>query len=156
MSHISTVKLTLTDPDAIDAAARACGLRYVRDQQTYRTFGGRTEACDGALVLAGSDRAYEIGLVRVRTNPDGSRVPDPAGREFEIRYDAWNRGGGMMDAVGPECRKLLQEYGIAKTQRIAAARGMAFRRETLPDGSVRCYCTPTTKKWATAGAGRGW
>lgn len=128
-----------------------------REKKTYATYGGRSRPCDAALVLPGSSSAYEVGLIRVREMPDGSRVPDPNGTAYEVRYDNWAGGKGMMERVGENCSKLMQEYGIAKTRRIATARGMGFSAERLPDGSVRCVCTPpATKKWATAGASRGW
>lgn len=157
MSHISTVRLTINDLDALADAAEGLGLRLERDKKTYATYGGLTRPCDATIVLPDSGSAYEVGLVRVRTNPDGSTTADPAGTAYEVRYDNWAGGKGMMERVGDGCGKLMQEYGIAKARRIAAARGMGFTTERLPDGSVRCFCTPpATKKWATAGAGRGW
>jgi len=156
MSHISTVRLTLDDMDALAAGCRQCGVELRLGQKTYRTYGNVERPCDAAIVLTGNRWAYEIGVVRVRQQSDGTYVDDPNGNECQLRFDDWDRGNGMMDQVGPECSALMQQYGVEKTRSIAKRNGWSFKTETQRDGSVRCYCQPKQKKWARAGAGRKW
>lgn len=143
MSHISTIRTQITDLEALDEACRELGLELRREQTTHKTYGGQQNDCDAAIVLPGRAGAYEIGLV---LGADG--------KTYEINHDEWQGAGGMVEAAGRGCRRLLIEYGRAKTKRIAKAKGYSYREERLANGGWRCYCEP--KRKAYAGAKRSW
>lgn len=145
MSHISTIRTAINDLDALDEACRSLGLELRREQKTYRTYGGRESACEAAIVLPGSARAYEVGLLR----------GDAAGT-YELAFDDWQGGQGMVARTGQECRTVLVEYARAKTKRLARQKGWSYREERLPDGRYRIHCQPKAKQaWAGA-SGRSW
>jgi hypothetical protein len=144
MSHISTVKTAITDLDAIEVACRELGLELRREQKTYRTYNKQKHACHAAIVVPGNERAYEIGLVLGQD-----------GQTYEVKFDTWNGGKGMVEKAGEGCRKILVEYGRAKTKSIAQSKGWSYREERLQDGRIRCYCEPKRAK-AYAGAKRSW
>lgn len=144
MSHISTVAMQIDDLEALADAARACGLELRRNQRTFKTYAGKQTACDAAIVLPGSEAAYEIGVTR-------------AGRKYELNFDDYAGGKGMTEKAGKACRKLLVEYGVAKTKRLARQKGWRYREERAENGEVKCYVSPpnswsgsaaaTTKSW---------
>ena len=146
MSHISQVKTAINDLDALEQACKALGLELRRDQKQHRYYSNQHNQCDHAIVLPGNASAYEIGLV---LGADG--------QTYEIQHDDYMGGKGMTAVAGPGCRKLLVEYGRAKTQRIAQQKGWSYREERLQDGRIRCYCEPKQQQaWAGAGAKRSW
>lgn len=146
MSHISTVKTQINDLDALAEACQELGLELKRDQKTHRYYAGNQNKCDHAIVLPGNAQAYEIGLVLGQD-----------GKTYEIQHDDYMGGKGMTEVAGKGCRKLLVEYGRAKTKRIAAQKGMSYREERLENGGWRCYCEPR-KAYAGGGsaARRSW
>jgi len=143
MSHISTVKTAITDLDALEQACKELGLELRREQKTYRTYNKQQNACDAAIVIPGDERAYEIGLVLGKD-----------GKTYEVNFDSWNGGKGMVERSGKGCSKIMVEYGRAKTKSIAQSKGWSYREERLQDGRIRCYCEP--KRKAYAGAGKRW
>jgi hypothetical protein len=145
MSHISSIKTQIADLDALADACHELGLELRRNQHTYKTYNGRETACDAAIVDPANARAYEVGLVRAAD-----------GQTYTLGFDAWNAGHGMMAKIGSGCGKLLQEYGRAKTRRIAASKGWSYREERLQDGRIRCYCEPKAQAAWAGGSQRGW
>lgn len=142
MSHISTIKTQVNDLDALDEACRSLGLELRREQRTHRTFGGRQSECEAAIVLPGNADAYEVGVLR----------GDKPGT-YQLAFDDWGGGHGMVAKTGEGCRTLLVEYARAKTKRLARAKGWSYREERLPDGRYRIHCQPKAKQ-AWAGASR--
>lgn len=131
MSHITEVKLKLSDLDAVEDSLVALGgqLELKRDQKTYHTYYGK-KACDHAIVVrGGASGSYEIGLV---ANADGS---------FKPIYDSWGPGAPLERHAGTGLGKLRQEYAVAVTQRKTTAslarKGFSMSRENLPNGNVR-------------------
>ena len=88
MSHISKVKTRIDDLDALEEACLELGLELRRDQKTYATYAGMKHACEAAIVLPENARAYEIGVVKVQGTD---------GQEYELAFDDWTGGRGMMD-----------------------------------------------------------
>jgi hypothetical protein len=111
-SHVAKVKCDIRDLEALDAAARRCGLILKRGQKHYRWYGrsvgdtplpeGYTAAmlgkCDHALAIPGNTRAY-----------------------------------GIKGHVGDDCKKLVGEYLHAVAERAALAQGWLCERTERGD-----------------------
>ena len=136
MSHISTVDTQITDLDALEAACKELGLELRREQKQHKTYGDQKNQCDAAIILPGNARAYEIGLV---LGEDG--------KTYEIKHDEWQGAGGMVQAAGRGAKKLLVEYGRARTKQIAQQKGWSYREERVGNG-YRCYVAPKAKAYA--------
>lgn len=147
MSHIATVKSQINDLDALEEACRELGLELRRGQKQHHYYGGNVNACDHAIVHPGKPQAYEIGLVLGKD-----------GQTYELQHDDYLGAQGMVEAAGKGCRKILVEYGRAKTRRIAQERGWSYREEKLDNGGYRCHCEPKRKAYAGGGAAakRSW
>ncbi len=97
MSHIAKAKnFKVTDLDVMDKTAESMGLQLVRGQRKYKTYS--TNPCDHVLKLKGNPAAYEIGLL------------DDGTGKFDLGYDSFIGGNGMMAVVGNDCDKLKQNY----------------------------------------------
>jgi hypothetical protein len=141
MSHVSTLSIQVSDVDAFEAACRECGVELLREQKTFKTYGGSRNPCDMAVVDVANPNAYEIGLVR-----------NAAGK-YEVKTDEWEND--LQKKVGKNAGLLLQHYGIGAAKRVAIKQGMQVREHKLPDGRIRLVCEPRQQQ-ATASAGGGW
>lgn len=113
MSHVTTQKAAIRDIEALRRAAKRCGLVFRENQQTYRWYGrsvgdypipdGYTEAdlgrCAHAIGLP-SGQGYEIGVTPSRT-VEGA---------YDLLYDFYNGGFGLMAKAGQGCGDLLSWY----------------------------------------------
>lgn len=139
MSHVAKVELQVKDLDALEIAARALGLELVRGQTTYKWWGRsvgdyplpegfRAEdlgKCLHALRLPGNSEAYEIGVVKSR-----------AGQGYELLWDFYAGGYGLVERVGPDCAKLKQEYSAAVSTEILQRQGFRLSRVVKADGRI--------------------
>lgn len=137
MSHIATVDVEIKDLDALAKAAKACGLEFVTDAKTFRYYSGRRAPCSHALRVPGNDKAYEIGVVK---RADG--------KSYELQYDPFSRGNGMMDLVSSESDKhkqklgrLLQAYSTAVARKEMMKAGYRVSEKVDAKGVVRLVCT---------------
>lgn len=152
MSHITDMKTTYKDLDALAEAGDALGFELVRGKTEHAWYGkfmndsaeGRRVVaerglanlgkCDHVLRLKGHQPGdYEIGLV---AQPDGS---------FKPYYDQWGPGQKLLARVGsaadPSVDRLKQEYAVAAASRRARAKlgpkGWKVERKNLPGGRVK-------------------
>ncbi len=141
MSHVTEVKLKLKDLDAVEEAAKLCGLELVRDKKTFKWYGtfvgdttppvGRDPKdygkCEHALKQTDMKGGYEIGLVKA-LDGDG----------YDALFDSWSSEGGRLPF---KAAKLKQEYAVAVTTRkakdVLARKGFGVTREDLAGGRVR-------------------
>lgn len=123
MSHISTLEIEIRDLDDLESACRDLGLELRRDQKLFRTYSGRHSPCDAAIVAPDRPTAYEIGLVA-------------RGRSYELRYDDWSGGRGMMQVVGEKCGRLLQSYTKHRLLSEAKRKGWTVRERKLDNDRV--------------------
>jgi hypothetical protein len=109
--HVSTLKLEVRSLEALKAACQRLGLEFVEGQPSYVWFGhwvgdsplpeGFTQGdlghCDHAIRVPGA--SYEIGVVF----REGA---------YHLLWDSWGQGG-LEAALGKECNRLRQAYGVA-------------------------------------------
>jgi len=157
MSHVALVDLEITNLDDLAAAAKAIGMEFVPDQETYRWW-GRHEGdyplppgfqeddlgkCDHALRIPEplatevaekffGKRAYEIGVCRRRDGKPG----------WTLLWDFIANGYGLVDVAGENLGRLKQAYAIQAARRTAIQQGFSVSNIiTQPDGSQRLVLT---------------
>jgi hypothetical protein len=123
--------------EALKAACARLGLEFREGQQTYAWFGtfvgdavlpeGFTKEdlgrCSHAISVP--DAAYEIGVVY----RDGA---------YRLLWDSW-RSGGLEQALGPDCNRLRQAYGVAAAVLEAQRQGLSCWEEVQEDGAVKLH-----------------
>ena len=151
MSHISKVKVYVRDLAVFAEACRELGVQLVEGQKTFKTYNGKLGECDHAVVVPAKSRAYEIGLVRGRVAESGGFVADREGDCFELNFDEWGGGNGMVNRVGYGCGELLQAYSGKKIEATAKKNNYELTKTKNADGSWRYEAT---KRVASAFAGK--
>src|SRR6266568_1086504 len=105
MSHVVTIKTKFQDLDALRAVLPGLGLEWLEGQTRFRSY------TDGisvhAIGVKDHPTAYQIGLV-----PNKEKA-------WDILFDPWNGGYGLIDCIGPEARKLRQAYSLEVAKRQA-------------------------------------
>lgn len=145
MSHVSTVELSITDLDALEAAAKELGLEMVRDKKTYKWYGrwvndyhGEDAAyhhgispeeygkCSHVLRVPDQPSMYEIGLVQL---PDGS---------YKIVFDHWGSGVKLLEKIGVGGSLLRQGYVKHKAVQELQKKGFKLlKQENLAEGGLK-------------------
>jgi hypothetical protein len=140
MSHVSTIKMEITDLDSLEKACELIGMELVRGQTNYRWFGkyladysGDDAAfkhgidpkdygkCEHALRVAGNPNAYEVGLVK-----------NPNGPGWVLIYDFWAGGHGLQAVIGNNAGNLRREYALQVGMRQMARKGFRTERVINP------------------------
>jgi hypothetical protein len=144
MSHVTEITLTVTDLDALEAAAKRLGGQLHRNKRTYKWYGRfmgdstppawmRPEdfgKCEHCISIPGCD--YEIGLVR-----------KPGAPGWQLVWDSW-RHGGLTRALGENAERLKTAYAAEAATRAARRKGWTVA-ESKPraDGTIML----TLQKW---------
>jgi hypothetical protein len=111
MSHVADIALSITDLDALEAAAEAAGYELVRDAKTYRWYGSfLNDWQDGsrAAALRGIDPKL-FGTCEHKLRRKGA--PDS---EYEIGLTAVPGRKGLTpiyDSYGGQGRKIEEAFG---------------------------------------------
>ena len=135
--HVSAIALQIKSLDALKLACLRLGLEFREGQNTYAWFGqsvgdyrlpeGFTQDDLGkgehAIKVPGA--SYEIGLVF----RDGA---------WRLLWDSWG-AGGLEAALGPDCNRLKQAYGICAAVLEAQRQGYSVYENPMEDGSVRLH-----------------
>ena len=133
--HVATLKLEVKSLDALKLACARLGLEFREDQKTYAWFGSfmgdaplpegfTTEdlgKCDHAIHVPGA--SYEVGVVF----RDGA---------YRLLWDSWQTGG-LEAALGKDCNKLRQAYGIEAAMMEAQRQGYSVWEQEMADGSIK-------------------
>lgn len=124
MSHIAKVDLHVKNLDDLETACRALGLELVRDQQTFRNYNRRKTACEHAIRIPADRDAYEIGVVKRADGQPG----------YQLAWDDYRGGLGLVEKVGENCSLLKQQYALAVTQRYARQHGFSVTHQAGVNG----------------------
>ena len=116
MSHVAEMEIDILDLDALATAVRRLGLEFVPNQVTYKWYGTHVGDypvpkgfepkdlghCLHAIRIPGDERAYEIGVVKRRDGKPG----------YQLMWDFWKEGFGLMEKIGSTGGLLKQAYGV--------------------------------------------
>jgi hypothetical protein len=119
MSHFTTIKTQIKDPEALRTASGELGLMFLENADA-RGFGGTKRHGDYVIRLKGP---FDIAVNR---QPDGA---------FGLTTDWWN--GHVEQEVGKDYGRLLQLYGVHKASREARRKGLSVLRQPQRDGSIK-------------------
>jgi len=132
MSHITEIKIKVTDLGVLKAACQRMDLVFSEGQKNYAWYGsssGRIPkdvalespgVCDHAIIVPGA--RYEVG-VRKHEN------------EYRLLWDNW-AGGGLERILGENAGLLMQAYGIEKAKREARRKGYLVQETKQDSGTV--------------------
>ena len=120
MSHFTTIKTQIRDLDALNDACVEMGFKFQQNCKC-RGYAGVTRLAPHVIRLKGP---YDIAVDPSPEN-DGS---------YGLTTDWWD--GHVAKEVGTGYGRLLQAYGVNKTIREAALRGLRATRRIEADGSV--------------------
>ena len=120
MSQFTTIQTQIRDLEALVCACVELGLKFVPDS-TCRGYAGVVRAAPYVIKLKGP---YDIA-VDPSAEKDGS---------YGLTTDWWD--GHVAKEVGAGFGRLLQSYGVHKTIREAALRGLRTTRKVEADGTI--------------------
>ena len=120
MSHFTTIQTQVRDLDALADACTELGLGFHQNAKC-RGYAGVTRVAPYVIRLKGP---YDIAVEPAKAN-DGT---------FGLTTDWWD--GHVAKEVGSGYGRLLQAYGVHKTIREAALRGLRATRSQEADGSI--------------------
>ena len=120
MSHFTTIQTRVRDLAALGDACSELGVRLVTNTEC-RGFAGITRQAPNVIKLRGP---YDIA-VDPSAEKDGS---------YGLTTDWWD--GHVAEEVGAGFGRLLQSYGVHKTIREAALRGLRTTRKVEADGTI--------------------
>ena len=120
MSHFATIQTQIRDLAALVDACVELGLKLAPDS-TCRGYAGAVRAAPYVIKLKGP---YDIA-VEPSADKDGT---------YNLATDWWD--GHVAKEVGAGFGRLLQSYGVHKTLREAALRGLRTTRRTEADGTI--------------------
>ena len=120
MSHFTTIQTQVRDLAALADACAELGLTFVANGNC-RGYAGITRKAPNVIKLKGP---YDIAVEPTKEN-NGT---------FGLTTDWWD--GHVAKEVGSGYGRLLQTYGVHKTMREAALRGMRTTRRQEADGSI--------------------
>lgn len=135
MSHIETVKTTLTDIKAVRAACERLGVEFVEGKRTYKWYGralGKVPEgldpkdlgkCDHVIKVPGVE--YEVGLVQAKD-----------GKGYRLAYDLWGPGAGLAQKFGKSMDKLIDAYSVEALKLKARAKGYLTSEKVTTDGKI--------------------
>jgi hypothetical protein len=128
VSHITNIKLSMKDLEAVREAAVACGMELHENVKSYKNYYG-TKPCDHVLRQPGAKKeAWEVGIL---AQPDGS---------FSPQLDIWSeRGAALTALIGQNGNKLKREYAAAVATKKArqTLKGWDVVRQDLAGGRIQ-------------------
>ena len=120
MSHFTTIQTQIRDLGALVDACVELGLKFVPNS-TCRGYAGVVRQAPYVIKLRGP---YDIA-VEPSAEKDGS---------YGLTTDWWD--GHVAKEVGAGFGRLIQSYGVHKTIREAALRGLRTTRRTEANGTI--------------------
>jgi hypothetical protein len=120
MSHFTTIQTQIRDLTALSEACSELGVSLVPNADC-RGYAGITRKAPHVIRLKGP---YDIAVDPSKAN-DGT---------YGLTTDWWD--GHVAREVGVGYGRLLQSYGVHKTEREARLRGLRTTRRVETDGSI--------------------
>ena len=137
--HVASIKLEVKSLEALKAACQRLGLEFREGQTSFVWFGrfvgdaplpeGFTQEdmgkCEHAIHCP--DAKYEIGVVF----RDGV---------YKLLWDSWG-SGGLEAALGTDCNRLKQAYGVEAAKLEAQRQGYSVWETAEENGAVKLHIT---------------
>lgn len=131
--------MVVKDLKSLEQACKTLGLELVRNQTTYKWYGrsvgdtplpeGFRESdlgkCEHAIRIPGNSQAYEIGVVKRRDGKAG----------YQLLWDSWNNGYGIVPMVGKSAEKLKHSYSRQLALAKYKAKGFRITEKIKEDGT---------------------
>lgn len=162
MSHVVSLSLLIRDLDSLGKACSELGLELVRGQKNFRWYGkfmndfsGENAAhlqgidpkdygkCEHAIRVKGNKNAYEVGLVRFPAGAtrdvvlvDGTVVKEDIGGSFQLVYDFFAGGYGLVEKIGDNATALRQSYAKQLSLKQLRRQGYRITEKKSADGSI--------------------
>ena len=134
MSHITKVKVSITDLDALAEACIALGGELKLDVKKYMMYGNQKVDCFATIKFAGVP--YEIG---VQQQKDGT---------YALEADFWG-SGGLTQKVGKDAVMLDQQYKSAVVKKEMKKKGFRVSKSWEENGTI-------THEFEKTMTGRSW
>lgn len=83
--------------------------------------------CEHELSFDGC--GYSVGVVR-RADGQG----------WDLEYDFWSGGKGLMERIGKDAGLLRQAYAVVRAKRALAKQGKVAVERKLKDGQIQLVC----------------
>lgn len=139
MSHVVGMGMRFRSLECLVRAGEECEMELIQDSN-YKWFGsfvGDSPLPDGftkdelgkcvyKLRVKGNANAYEVGVVRSKTHPG----------EWELLFDFWQGGYGLIEKIGEGGKKLKQAYTLNIGERHARKLGLRPKRIQQTNGHV--------------------
>ena len=125
MSHIATLKVQITDLDALEVAAGKFAAELRRNVHDFKAYPGTQTRCQHVISLKGDRVAYEIGLRQLPQSAEG----------YEFAFDTYD--GKLERAFGAGMTQLRNEYTAVVAERQLARRGWRTRRDVDTKQEIR-------------------
>lgn len=128
MSHITKIQVEVSeDLDVMDKTATRLGMKLNEGQTTFRSFYAKNDGrCLHALSVLDNPNAYEIGLAKRSDGKPG----------FELLWDDFAGGQGLVEKVGPGATLLKQAYAVETANKQMESEGFWAEETILDDGTV--------------------
>lgn len=124
MSHVSVIKAHIKDLTCLGIAAEYLGMEFDQHATLFKYFNNSKKKCDGVLRIKDNTRAFEMGVQKNKQS------------EYDLLWDSYGGGNGLVSVVGQNAERLTQEYSVAVACRQAARQGMRIQRSTNAQGNV--------------------
>jgi len=119
MSHFATIETQIKDIEALKAACNELGLSVAQNGQA-RGYGGKTHQGEFVIKLKGP---FDIALNRQATGA------------YQLTTDWWD--GHVEKEVGKNFGRLIQLYGVHKTNIEVRRKGYSVSRCSLNNGAIK-------------------
>lgn len=126
MSHVVEMKATISNLNALWAAAEQLGMKVVTKKTYKKYYEGAPGECDYALAIPENRQAYEIG---VKLQADGT---------YKLLWDPYNGGYGLQNIIGASGTVLVDEYSAQFIYQQAAELGHVIESDYYNEQGERC------------------
>lgn len=135
--HVAAIDLEIKSLDALRLACTRLGFEFREGQTSYAWWGrwmgdyalpeGVSKEdlgkCDHAIHVPGA--SYEVGVAM-------------RGGSWRLLWDSWETGG-LEKALGTDCQRLKQAYGIEAAKLEAQRQGYSVWEEQQESGAIRLH-----------------
>ena len=148
MSHVSSIDIIFSDIECLEKAAIELGLKFKRDQKTYRWYGrwaNDYSAKDAAYLQHGiKPEEYGHGLHAIEvpnSHYDIGVHQNPKGKGYVLTFDFYGTGHYIKEAIGETGGRLKQLYAAHVAVKAAKKQGYLTQRINKNDGTIEIQMT---------------